>query len=294
MQLTDNMLAALCQYAITAAEKAGAIIANNSHQTIAVRTKETGESLESQVVTEVDHLAQEVILETLRDSCAEYDLALLTEENPDNGQRLQQEYFWCIDPLDGTLAFIEQRPGYAVSIALVARDGTPVIGVIYDPRQQVLYHAIKGQGAFRNRQPWQTTSVSTAKPLTLIADQSFASHPRLAQTLRELEFIAAKLSYTGMQCVYHGGAAMNACLVLQQAPACYFKFPKIAEGGGCLWDYAASACIFQELSAHVSDYYGRPLTLNRADSVFMNHSGILYSSHAELADLIMRIVKAEM
>ena len=51
---------------------------------------------------------------------------VLTEETEDDGGRLRADYFWCVDPLDGTLPFIEGRPGSAVSIALIARDGTPV------------------------------------------------------------------------------------------------------------------------------------------------------------------------
>ena len=53
-------------------------------------------------------------------------------------KRLELNYFWCIDPLDGTLPFIEGKVGYAVSIGLVSRDGTPLIGVVCDPYHQTL------------------------------------------------------------------------------------------------------------------------------------------------------------
>ena len=55
-----------------------------------------------------------------------YDLALLTEELEDDGSRHVKDYFWCIDPIDGTLPFTQKKPGYGVSIALVARDGASV------------------------------------------------------------------------------------------------------------------------------------------------------------------------
>ena len=76
---------------------------------------------------------------------------------------------------------------------------------------------------------------------------------------------------------------MNAIWVLRNSPACYFKFPKREDGGGSLWDYAASACLFKEADAHVSDIYGENLDLNRVDSSFMNHHGILYVSDKSLA-----------
>ena len=63
------------------------------------------------MVTEVDHKAQAAILEILEPTCANYDLALLTEESPDNGQRLKKPAFWSIDPMDGTLAFNKNPRG---------------------------------------------------------------------------------------------------------------------------------------------------------------------------------------
>jgi 3'-phosphoadenosine 5'-phosphosulfate (PAPS) 3'-phosphatase len=82
---------------------------------------------------------------------------------------------------------------------------------------------------------------------------------------------------------------MNACWVLEKQPACYFKFPKPELGGGSLWDFAATACIFQEAGALVSDINGNTLELNRHDSTFMNHQGALYSSHAVLAEKIIKL-----
>ena len=49
-----------------------------------------------------------------------YDLALLTEESEDDRSCFEKDYFWCIDPLDGTLPFTRNEAGYSVSIGLVA------------------------------------------------------------------------------------------------------------------------------------------------------------------------------
>jgi len=80
---------------------------------------------------------------------------------------------------------------------------------------------------------------------------------------------------------------MNAIWVLENAPACYFKFPKPENGGGSLWDFAATACIFREVGAIASDIYGAPLDLNRPDSTFMNHRGILFTADHESAQRII-------
>jgi len=101
------------------------------------------------LVTEVDHLSQEIILKILLPSCEIYNLAFLSEECPDNGERLHKEAF----PLDGTLPFVEGVPGYSVSIGLVSRAGEPIIGVVFDPLTQTLFHAIKGKGVWKDNQP---------------------------------------------------------------------------------------------------------------------------------------------
>ena len=289
MRLKANDLFHLCQHAISAARQAGKIISEHSRQNVSVKIKNAGSNKASQVVTEVDHLCQAIILQTLLPTCKSFDLALLAEENPDDLTRIDKDFFWCIDPLDGTLPFIESTPGYAVSIALVARDGTSHIGVIYDPVEQTLYHVIRGQGAFRNGQRWsakKSCAATNHQSLTFITDRSFSKNPLFPKIRTELINIASTLGYKNLNIIMQGGAAMNACWVLEKAPACYFKYPKPEEGGGSLWDYAATACLFLEMGAVASDIYGNPLELNRSDSTFMNHRGVLFSSDHDLAGRI--------
>ncbi|MGY8693085.1 MAG: inositol monophosphatase family protein, partial [Verrucomicrobiia bacterium] len=194
----------------------------------------------------------------------------------------------CIDPLDGPLPFIESTPGYAVSISLVSQKGTPLIGVVFDPVESTLYHAIEGEGAFRDHEPWKPDLVPKAslKPLSLIGDRSLAQHARYSEIVSETEAIAHERELDGVHSKLTGSTVMNACWTLENAPACYFKFPKPTDGGGSLWDYAATACIFKEAGAFVSDIYGAPLDLNRSGSTFMNHRGILFATDQELAERI--------
>ncbi len=291
MLLKNNDLILLAEKAISAARSAGLIISQYSKIPVSVEKKTGGESPASQVVTKVDYLCQEAILKILLPTCEQFDLALLTEESEDNKKRLEKDYFWCIDPLDGTLPFIESTPGYAVSIALVSSSGVPFIGIVYDPLKQTLYHAIKGLGAFYNNNSWQLTSSSMvqSKLLTIVSDRSFLQQDYYTQLMVELEFIAFQAGFSAINTIQYGAAVMNACWVLENRPACYFKFPKKQKGGGSLWDYAATACIFKELGAVVSDIYGRPLELNRRDSCFMNHRGIYYASGCDMGKQILLV-----
>lgn len=153
MNLTDSDLTQLRELAMTAATQAGAHIQAKVGQHRESNTKEAGNTLASQVVTEVDLESQTLILEILHDSIDKFQLGLLTEESEDDSSRFNTEFFWCIDPLDGTLPFIEGTPGYSVSIALVPRSGEAVIGVIHDPVAGDIFHAQKGQEARKNGDP---------------------------------------------------------------------------------------------------------------------------------------------
>ncbi|WP_150050596.1 3'(2'),5'-bisphosphate nucleotidase CysQ family protein [Methylomonas rhizoryzae] len=287
MRILD--LSLLQQCAIAAAYRAGHYIARHAASDVAVRTKTGHHSLASQVVTEIDHNSQALIRQTLQAASERFDLAWLGEESPDDGERLRKDYFWCVDPLDGTLPFIEGIPGYSVSIALVSKDGTPCLGVVYDPLSQTLYHAVKGGGAFSNEQPLCVPG-SESTTLTFITDKSFANEALYQATVNRLQGMAVQLGYTGSRLVLQGGAALNACQVLA-APACYFKFPKLQTGGGSVWDYAATACLFGEAGAPVADICGRSLDLNPPESTFLNHCGVLYSSDRHIADAMVSLYR---
>ena len=293
MQLSSNDLLELCKIAISAAYEAGAVIREQAKLQVAVQSKKGGDSLASQVVTEVDFMCQDIILKYLIPTCEKFDLALLSEEKPDDGSRLDKGYFWCIDPLDGTLSFIDQLPGYAVSIALVSRSGISQIGVIFDPVEQTLYHAIIGHGAYRNERPWSAkpTSDKPEKALTVVLDRSFEQRSYYKKVLNELENVATEFGLDGVKQIPFGGAVMNACLVLENIPACYFKFPKPQQGGGSFWDFSATSCLFTEIGANVSDIYGNDLELNREGSCFMNKQGVIYASSLELAERVREIYK---
>jgi fructose-1,6-bisphosphatase/inositol monophosphatase family enzyme len=292
MSLNDELLNTLCQRAMDAARAAGELIAAHYQTGVEALHKEAGSSAASQVVTEVDHKAQAAILDLLLPTCEEYDLAMLTEESPDDGSRLQKEAFWSIDPMDGTLAFVNGMAGFAASIALVARDGAPLMGVVYDPVEQSLYHAVRGQGAYRDGKLITVPPLEQGRPLVLRTDFSFQEHPWLEQTRLGLEQIAEEMGLDGAEITYRTGGVMNACGVLQTPNSCYFKYEKHGNSGGSLWDYASTACLYNEVAGAVaSDIHGQPMELNRPDSTYMNHHGILFAGHESLARKIVALHK---
>ncbi len=284
MKLSSTELDELAGLAILAATTAGQMIAESRPDNVQ-RKAGGGASLASQVVTEIDRRSEDMILDILGPTIERFDLGLLTEERVDDSSRLTADYFWCVDPLDGTLPFIEGVPGYAVSIGLVDRSGAPCLGVVYDPLEATLFHAIAGAGAFRDQRPFSVGAGSPADVLSVFADRSFLEQSDHDVIVERFEQIAIDMGLSGHQVRTSAGAVMNACGVLESGPACYVKFPKPA-GGGSLWDFAATACLFNESGAVATDIDGNRLDLNRTDSTFMNHRGVLFATDVSLAERI--------
>ncbi len=289
-ELSNTELKALCDIAKSAATVAGQYIQSQFDQHYVKQSKEGGDSLASQVVTEVDLKAQEIILSHLENSITVHDLGLLTEESEDDQSRTEKDYFWCIDPMDGTLPFTERRSGYSVSIALISRAGDPVIGVVYIPDLAVCYSAIKGGGVLRNGIPFARKEGVSKDIIHVYMDRSFQSEPYYEKVKKELEELAEHNSEK-IQIHATFGGVRNAIGVMLSGKGCYFKFPKKQKGCGSIWDYAATQLFFEELSLPVSDAKGHRLDLNNLATTFMNQSGILYSTDEGLSAMIRNIGK---
>ena len=81
-------------------------------------------------VTTADHEADTFLKQFLMEATPEF--GWLSEETVDSPQRLDKEFVWIVDPLDGTKEFIEGVPHFVTSIGLV-QNGIPVLGILYNP-----------------------------------------------------------------------------------------------------------------------------------------------------------------
>ena len=130
--------------AIKAARAAGAIINRAALDVEAVRVSQ---KQVNDFVTEVDHAAEAVIIETLLTAYPGH--GILAEESGQEHGAKDSEFVWIIDPLDGTTNFIHGFPIYCVSIALAVR-GKMEQAVVFDPTRNDLFSATKGRGAYLN------------------------------------------------------------------------------------------------------------------------------------------------
>lgn len=99
-------------------------------------------------VTEADKKANTIITNKLNQLTP--DIPILSEEgrNIPFSERLNWQYFWLIDPLDGTKEFIKKNDEFTVNIALI-QNGKPTFGVVYAPALEILYWGEVGAGAYK-------------------------------------------------------------------------------------------------------------------------------------------------
>jgi 3'-phosphoadenosine 5'-phosphosulfate (PAPS) 3'-phosphatase len=111
-----------------------------------------------------------------------------------------------------------------------------------------------------------------------VTDRKLIDTPRAAEIENLLNEKVKKLGLKGVKEIAGSGSVLNGILVLENGPACMLKLPKKENGGGSIWDFAATACIFQELGLPATSFEGGRLDLNRKGGTFMNHQGVYYAS----------------
>jgi len=169
----------------------------------------------------------------------------LSEESPDNSDRLQKRRVWVIDPIDGTNAFIKREPEFCISVALV-EDGRPVVAAVFNPSADELFAAMKGGGLLLNHEPVSLQEDrKSQKPIIAL------SHWEL-QTgrFRSLDTLAV-------------GRPMRS-IAWALALAASGRIHAVATlGSENEWDVAAGALLIQEAGGTVRDGSGQDLEFNR-------------------------------
>ncbi len=183
----------------------------------------------------VDGLLQERLL------TARPDYAWLSEESPVKGNPAQAARIWIIDPIDGTRAFLQQRPEYAVSVALVEA-GRPIFAAVFNPRTDEFFEACSGRGAWMNG---QRLAVGAAQTL---------EGSRLLVSYREFNDLVKANEVKGCEVRSVSSIAYKMCLVAAgRGDLALSMFQKND------WDIAAAHLILEEAGGRASLADGRSL-----------------------------------
>ena len=203
-------------------------------------------------LTMADKKAHEAIVEALTELYPA--IPVLSEEGTEipYSERKQWEYFWLVDPLDGTKEFVKRNGEFTVNIALI-HQGYPVLGVIYAPILDRIYFAKKGLGSYMS---------SNAKEMKLTDDLALISQAeKLPTTLQITNAVVASRSHMsteteayiqkvseryGELTITTAGSSLKLCLVAEGTADVYPRFAPTME-----WDTAAGQAIVEQSGGKV-------------------------------------------
>jgi myo-inositol-1(or 4)-monophosphatase len=226
------------------------------------------------VVTEVDHLSEALILDAIR--TAYPTDGMIAEESGEHASGAGGAptagvgRAWVIDPLDGTINYANGIPFFCVSIALVER-GRPVVGVIHDPMRSETFAATDVGPATLNGRP---VSASTKEDLGDFVVSMALSGPGLInrnRAVRKAVRVPRSMGSAALALAYVGNGRFDAF---------------VQQGGLSTWDIAAAGLIAERGGAALSNLAGGPwFDLSRKTRTI----GVLAAParhHAELLRLV--------
>lgn len=199
----------------------------------------TWEKAKGDPVSDADLAADTYLKNTLQPARPDY--GWLSEETADDKSRLERRRSFVVDPIDGTRAFLKNRPEFVVSIAVV-ENGAPVAGALYDPSADVLWDCIAGGGARRDGETIRVSEQSSIEGANLLGD------PGRLPGVRALGASADTVNSVALRLARVAEGAYDGL---------------IAERGKWDWDLAAGALLVREAGGIITGREGDALVFDR-------------------------------
>lgn len=222
----------------------------------ATYTKQGARGRAEAVLTEPDLLCDRALQEFFSSRFPES--AVISEESytaTNNGWQ-KKEWVWFIDPIDGSLSYLEGTDNFGVSIGLAHR-GRPVLGVLNNPALGLEAWAAEGIGAFLNGKE-VGFDLPAGDPPVLILSEGQKKSPNYGPARDELK---------PGKTLYHRSVVTKALYLLAHKADYYFSLPYEVFRGGQpnYWDIAGAAAIMQIAGGTSTDAYGDQIEFHGPD-----------------------------
>lgn len=206
-------------------------------------------------------------------------IPMVGEESVEEGRKTDlsaQDYFWLVDPLDGTKSFISGEDSFTVNIGLI-HNKKPVLGVVFAPARGELFCGFTNPDGSGKALRWledtdHEKEIRVRRPpekgLTVVASKSHGSGEKLDRFLAGFK-VEKEIKY---------GSSLKICMVAVGKADLYPRF-----GPTCEWDTAAAHAIVKAAGGYLTDTSGKELTYGGRDPKFLNPEFIVwgFEPHAE-------------
>lgn len=226
-----------------------------------------------QLMRRADQFAEERLLGVLNERFPR-DL-IHSEEAGDSGQ--DGEFQWWVDPVDGTRNFIHGVPAFCIAVGLCFR-GAPIMGAVYLPTAESMYHAIKGGGAFRDDQPIRVSEVHSLDRALIASGLPYARADILPGLMANISaFVAA-----GAGLRRSGSSALDLCWTADG------RFDAMWERGVSPFDTCGASVIVAEAGAKLTNFDGQPFDFSFPEIVAGNPT-----IHAAAVEALRKAITVE-
>jgi myo-inositol-1(or 4)-monophosphatase len=181
------------------------------------------------------------------------DYGWLSEETGRDPARIDTARMFIVDPIDGTTAFLKEKPHFSISVA-ICETGRPIAGVVYNPISEEFFIGVEGGGARLNGGPIRVSDRGVLEGCRVLGQKDMFAHPVLAAPpcgpwppfqIESRSSIAYRMGLVAAGC-------FDAAIVLS---------PKHD------WDMAAGDVIVREAGGMVTSRDGTPLCYGGASTV---------------------------
>lgn len=226
------------------------------------QTKKILHKGQANYVTQIDFAVQDFLVEKLQEIVPES--SFITEENAKDIHKLAAQT-WIIDPVDGTTNLIHNYPHIAISTAFY-QDGTPILGVVYNPLTREMFHAVAGKGAYLNGEP---INVSPNKKLVNCIVGFGLPYNRLKA---HIMFEAVEsLFYQCQDLRRTGSAALDLAYVACGRIDGYFELSLAP------WDYAAGYLLVKEAGGKITGWDNKRVQVPQSADLVASNKAIHHS-----------------
>lgn len=230
--------------------EAGKIIREKIDDPVVVDTKSNANDL----VTTMDKETEQFFVYKIKEQYPEH--LLLGEEGYGDEIKSLDGTIWIVDPIDGTMNFVHQKRNFAISIGIY-QDGVGEIGLIYDVMEDVLYHAQKDNGAYKNE-----VKLGKLQPsLNLHESILGLNHFWLCENSSVDEKVMQDLVKTVRGTRTMGSAALEMAYVAEGVFDGYLAM-RLSP-----WDIAAGMIIIAEVGGVTTDRHGNEINLLEKNSL---------------------------
>ena len=242
-----------CKFAIIEAGK----IALNLQKKVKVKYKS-----ENQPVTNADIEINNFLLDFLKQKTPNF--GWLSEESIDDRSRFDSDFFWCLDPIDGTRSYILGKPEYTISLALI-KNFKPIFGIVYNPSTKEYFHAEENKGAFCNKTKIKVNSKREFEFCSLAVSNS------------EIKILKSYNFFNSKNVKKIGSIAYKIALVAKGKIDVAISLTKKND-----WDLAAADLIIREAHGTILDTNGKKIIYNTQD---LKINSIMAANDSIISDL---------